>query len=1041
MPHRFLFGPVTAPLPADVLAEAGRAGECLPFGPGGLDLSASDTWADVTCRLPSGWVPDFVVLDLHGGCVPGGLWSAPVPLVALVGDWELGWHYYRQTLPHCDFVLADTAGAELLSQAGLGPALAVAPPDCDPTTRPGSEPDRDIDILYLGDLRPTQRDALPLLGPLADLADRWCVAVRASVSPEADRELLRRARVVLNRGGPREASRLASAAADAGALFLPCPGDALPTVDTLAERLETYLTDEVARRRERGMVRGVPGQSGTPGGWGEALKRATSELSALRDRAARRPPCAEDERLLARTWAASDRAYPDPALGCDLAAAVAVRPSASLHNALGLAAALASAGGGRAGPIVAATHFGRALEADPEFAPAALNRAEALAAVGQTDAAAQQARRALELLERDTPLSPGARDACHYPPGFDVFRVEWERAAWQHAADPAGEDRAKRSLLAWRLHGLLARLGDDLPHRYEAALLRPDLPATRAALGSSLLRAGRAREAVPHLRRAAAANPIEASTARVLYEALGRLGRHEDQACLVSRRRRLARVAPALVPEESWFSDGPPRPAASGVPAGPSRPRVSLCMIVRDEEANLAACLDSVVDLVDEVVVVDTGSADRTREVAARYRARVVEFAWVDSFAAARNESLRHATGEWAFWLDADDRLDEGNRRKLRGLFARLSGGNAAFMMRICSVPDAVTGTTVVVDHARLFRNHPDVRWEYRVHEQILPAVVRQGGSAIPTDIVIHHVGYRDPSLRRAKLERNLRLLRLEQGEHTDDPFVTFKLGALLFDLGRTSEAVPLFRRSIDRSQPRFSLTPITFGLLAQALRRVGRSAEALAACQEGRARYPDEPELLFQEGLLRHEAGELAPAEACFARLLQARPGAWFGETGLFGYKAHHHLALLYRDQGRAGEAEVQWQAAVAERPDFVPAWLGLGELYLAQGRSDEVEGLARRLEVGPTCTLPAAMVRARLDLARREFAAARDRLERCITQAPHALWPREMLCEVLAAEGVEPGAVAQALREVLLLNPNHVQARRQLARLTGESESTPVA
>jgi hypothetical protein len=89
----------------------------------------------------------------------------------------------------------------------------------------------------------------------------------------------------------------------------------------------------------------------------------------------------------------------------------------------------------------------------------------------------------------------------------------------------------------------------------------------------------------------------------------------------------------------------------------------------------------------------------------------------------------------------------------------------------------------------------------------------------------------------------------------------------------------------------------------------------------------------------------------------------------------------------------------------------------------------------------LPAVLVRARLDMARREFAAARDRLERCITQAPHALWPREMLCEVLVAEGVEPIAVAQALREVLRLNPNHVQARRQLERLTGEAEATPVA
>src|ERR1700730_15626481 len=90
-----------------------------------------------------------------------------------------------------------------------------------------------------------------------------------------------------------------------------------------------------------------------------------------------------------------------------------------------------------------------------------------------------------------------------------------------------------------------------------------------------------------------------------------------------------------------------------------SRAHVSLCLIARNEEANLPACLESAADLVDEIVVVDTGSTDRTKEVAARFGARIYDFAWVDDFSAARNESLRHASGDWIFWLDADDRLDE----------------------------------------------------------------------------------------------------------------------------------------------------------------------------------------------------------------------------------------------------------------------------------------------------------------------------------------------------------------------------------------------
>src|ERR1700728_350580 len=103
---------------------------------------------------------------------------------------------------------------------------------------------------------------------------------------------------------------------------------------------------------------------------------------------------------------------------------------------------------------------------------------------------------------------------------------------------------------------------------------------------------------------------------------------------------------------------------------------VSLCIIARNEAANLAACLGPLTAIVSEVIVVDTGSTDDTRAIALASGARVFEFPWCDDFAAARNESLRHATGEWVLWMDADDRVDEPNRQRLRELFAGLKDEN-----------------------------------------------------------------------------------------------------------------------------------------------------------------------------------------------------------------------------------------------------------------------------------------------------------------------------------------------------------------------------
>jgi glycosyltransferase involved in cell wall biosynthesis len=184
-------------------------------------------------------------------------------------------------------------------------------------------------------------------------------------------------------------------------------------------------------------------------------------------------------------------------------------------------------------------------------------------------------------------------------------------------------------------------------------------------------------------------------------------------------------------------------------------------MIVCNEEANLPACLHSVADLVHETIVVDTGSTDHTKDVARALGAQVHDFAWIDSFAAARNESLKYATGDWIFWLDADDRIDNGNRAKLASLFAGLKDENAAYVMQQRSQLQFSKRSVLVMEQVRLFRNHPQIRWQNRIHELISPAVIRLGGQPRATDIVIDHLGYRERSWRAAKHERNLRLLRI----------------------------------------------------------------------------------------------------------------------------------------------------------------------------------------------------------------------------------------------------------------------------------------
>jgi hypothetical protein len=125
MSRRYLLGPVGEPFAASALRPQRQSGEVVVFGPGptaDLVLRWGDTWPDVRARLPSGWVPDGIVLCLPDLLVPRGLWSAPIPLVALADNWALFWHYYRRNLPRCELVLTPVDGVGPFTQQGIDQA-------------------------------------------------------------------------------------------------------------------------------------------------------------------------------------------------------------------------------------------------------------------------------------------------------------------------------------------------------------------------------------------------------------------------------------------------------------------------------------------------------------------------------------------------------------------------------------------------------------------------------------------------------------------------------------------------------------------------------------------------------------------------------------------------------------------------------------------------------------------------------------------------------------------------------------------------------
>ena len=371
---------------------------------------------------------------------------------------------------------------------------------------------------------------------------------------------------------------------------------------------------------------------------------------------------------------------------------------------------------------------------------------------------------------------------------------------------------------------------------------------------------------------------------------------------------------------------------------GSQRPQLSLCMIVRDNARTLDACLASIAPHVDEMIVVDTGSLDETPEIARRYGAKVFFFPWIDDFSAARNESLRHSKGEWLFWMDSDDTIDEINGKKLRELAYRASASEVlGYVVQVhCPGPEnGLTREATVVDHVKLIRNHPAIRFEHRIHEQILGGIRRLGGQVAWTDIFVVHSGSEhSPASKQRKYERDLRHLKLDLEERPDHPFILFNLGMTYDDMGAHAEAVQWFRRCLEVSHIEESHVRKAYALLANSLSELGELVEARRVCREGIQYFENDLELRFREGILLHKLGELLPSVESYRRVLEIQESRHFTsvDPSIGNVKARHNLALVYEDLGRFDLAEMQWRLAIEVNEDFTSAYYALFAVLLKQ-------------------------------------------------------------------------------------------------------------
>jgi len=337
--------------------------------------------------------------------------------------------------------------------------------------------------------------------------------------------------------------------------------------------------------------------------------------------------------------------------------------------------------------------------------------------------------------------------------------------------------------------------------------------------------------------------------------------------------------------------------------ASPAPVSLGLCLIVRDEMRYLDACVQSVRDYVDEIIVVDTGSRDGTAERAARIATRTRNIEFDEDFSRARNAALDLATADWVLFLDADERVPADQAVQLRSTAARAPANTLAISLMRYNL--FANGEFYSGRQIRLIRRSAGVRYRRRINESVKDSVRELGGGVLAAPLFFNHFGHCRPvAEREAKARRYIELMRRQLGEHPNDPILEGYVALNLRVLGRFDEASTWSQSSVKHGE----FHPTVWAFRGHVLRSLGDRDGALDAYRRSSALAPDAAASNLAGVLLMQD--DLVAARRAFDEALSLEP---------LTLSARINLGLTY-------QAEGHWKRAaemLREVSDINPAFL----------------------------------------------------------------------------------------------------------------------
>ena len=361
--------------------------------------------------------------------------------------------------------------------------------------------------------------------------------------------------------------------------------------------------------------------------------------------------------------------------------------------------------------------------------------------------------------------------------------------------------------------------------------------------------------------------------------------------------------------------------------------KISLCMIVKNEESTLPKCLNSVKKFVNEIIILDTGSTDKTVKIAQGYGANVHHFKWCNDFSAARNEALKYVTGDWVLVLDADETLAPEIIPQLREAIQREE------YLLINLVREEIGASQSPYSMvSRLFRNHSDIRFSRPYHALVddsISEILRKETHwqiGYIQGIAILHSGYQQSEItQKNKLIKAQAAMEEFFATHPDDAYVCSKLGALYVDLGKIPQGIQLLSKGVTVSGENHDILYELYYHLGIAYNRLKNYHQAIAHYQAA-IKLPIYPILKLGAynnlGNLLKEKGDFNGAKNAYETTLKIDPSFVIG---------YYNLGMTFKAMGLFKDAIAAYVKAIDLNSEYAQAYQNLGVVLLKLGYVDD--------------------------------------------------------------------------------------------------------